>query len=232
MNFYIDTEFYENGNSVPIKLISIGVACENGHSIYMENEEYDLTTADEWTRQNILPGLMDRRASRSEMVKVITDFVEQESETEQPEFWGYYSSYDWVLFCQIFGTMLKLPKRWPKRCNDLAQLASSLGVSKSTFPSKPKLQHNAMHDALWNMELHKLLMTQPKTKEMNFGDLGPLPVENNDDCAIAQANKTMSDVICRLSEAYKLTSTQLMSVLTKQASDFMVRLVAIENRSR
>ncbi len=38
-----------------------------------------------------------------------------------PVFYAYYSAYDWVLFCSLFGTMMDLPKGFPMYCNDLKQ---------------------------------------------------------------------------------------------------------------
>lgn len=40
----------------------------------------------------------------------------------QPEFYGHYSDYDWVLFCSLFGTMMDLPKGFPMYCRDLKQM--------------------------------------------------------------------------------------------------------------
>lgn len=39
----------------------------------------------------------------------------------QPKFYGYYSDYDWVLFCSLFGKMMDLPKGFPMYCLDLKQ---------------------------------------------------------------------------------------------------------------
>jgi len=41
--------------------------------------------------------------------------------TKNPEFYGYYSDYDWVVFCWLFGKMIDLPKGFPKFCIDLKQ---------------------------------------------------------------------------------------------------------------
>lgn len=38
-----------------------------------------------------------------------------------PEFYGYYSDYDWVVFCWIFGLMIDLPEGFPMYCIDLKQ---------------------------------------------------------------------------------------------------------------
>jgi hypothetical protein len=37
------------------------------------------------------------------------------------EFYGYYSDYDWVVFCWLFGRMIDLPKGFPMYCIDLKQ---------------------------------------------------------------------------------------------------------------
>jgi len=37
------------------------------------------------------------------------------------QFKAYYADYDWVLFCSIFGTMIDLPRGFPKYCYDLKQ---------------------------------------------------------------------------------------------------------------
>ena len=40
----------------------------------------------------------------------------------QPEFYGYFSAYDWVLFCSLFGRMIDLPKGFPMYCRDLKHM--------------------------------------------------------------------------------------------------------------
>ena len=39
----------------------------------------------------------------------------------QPEFYGYYADYDWVVFCWLFGGMIDLPSGFPMYCRDLKQ---------------------------------------------------------------------------------------------------------------
>ena len=39
-----------------------------------------------------------------------------------PEFYGYYGSYDWVVFCWLFGTMMELPNDFPMYIKDLKQM--------------------------------------------------------------------------------------------------------------
>lgn len=41
---------------------------------------------------------------------------------DYPEFYGYYGSYDWVVFCWLFGTMMRLPNDFPMLIKDLKQM--------------------------------------------------------------------------------------------------------------
>lgn len=99
------------------------------------------------------------------------------------QFYGYYSDYDWVVFCWLFGKMIDLPKHFPMYCIDLKQILDekTKNVNPSVFnlnyksefkpsflnklewvknhPDYPKQvsEHNALADAKWNYELYKFL---------------------------------------------------------------------------
>jgi len=106
-------------------------------------------------------------------------------EMNQPEFYGYYADYDWVLFCSLFGRMIDLPKGFPMYCKDLKQMLDekaewflshgygthtegnkvypeSLGQSiewlksRTTYP-KQENEHNALDDAKWNKRLYEFI---------------------------------------------------------------------------
>jgi hypothetical protein len=75
-----------------------------------------------------------------------------------PEFYGYYADYDWVVFCWLFGRMLDLPKGFPMYCKDLKQMMDEKKLGKGwTIENCPKSlnEHNALADAKWNFELFK-----------------------------------------------------------------------------
>lgn len=100
-----------------------------------------------------------------------------------PEFYGYYADYDWVLFCSLFGTMMDLPKGFPRYCRDLKQMldgrvewflrhrhlrsgetyvssfADQLDILKSNllYPKETN-EHNALADARWNKKLYEFLL--------------------------------------------------------------------------
>jgi len=94
---------------------------------------------------NVRPKLTGKNVlDRSEMKKAILDFVGEDN----PEFWAYYADYDWVVLCQLFGTMMDLPKGWPMYCRDLKQEADRLGIDLSR--EMPQLnEHNSLDDAKW-----------------------------------------------------------------------------------
>lgn len=111
----------------------------------------------------------------------INDFSKYIKIYSNPKFYGYYSDYDWVVFCWLFGKMIDLPKGFPMYCIDLKQTLDEKefkihfknesvknDISKcmyntdlSHYPNYPKQtnEHNALSDAKWNFELYKFLNT-------------------------------------------------------------------------
>lgn len=73
----------------------------------------------------------------------------------KPEFWGYFADYDWVAFCQLFGTMVQLPKGFPMYCRDIKQWADQLGDVR--IPKPVKEVHHAIADALWTKQAYEFL---------------------------------------------------------------------------
>ncbi len=151
MRYWIDTEFIEDGHT--IDLISLGMVAEDGRELYVENAECDLSRANDWVRRRVLPhvgpdknpaALRAGRAELAERVRAFCDPVQY----GKPEFWGYHSGYDWVVLCQLFGSMKSLPKGWPKYCRDLRQWRDELGLVK--LPNqREKGEHHALADARW-----------------------------------------------------------------------------------
>src|SRR5678810_383989 len=142
MRFWFDTEFIENGRT--IDLISIGIVSEDGREYYRESVEWDTTDVNDWVRANVFPHLQWNGVLRSIIADEIRAFM-----GEKPEIWAYYADYDWVALCQLFGTMMDLPKGWPMYCRDVKQLCDSLGNPK--LPEQGKGEHYALADARWNM---------------------------------------------------------------------------------
>ena len=176
LKYFLDTEFIEKPNT--IELISIGIKCEDGRKYYAISSEYDYSKASDWVKNNIILDIFEESKKSlnityeemlpsltnihkfvgkkiSEIKGEILEFVGYPNyEKGKPEFWGYYSDYDWVVFCWIFGAMIDLPEGFPMYCKDLKQLADESNKPKFYYPSK---EHNALEDAIWNHEFYKYL---------------------------------------------------------------------------
>jgi hypothetical protein len=150
MKYFIDTEFIERGPRHPIELISIGIVCEDGRTFYAISSEFDPSHASEWVRENVLSHLEPEktRSTVTELARQIYVFTSPLVYGSKPEFWGYYADYDWVVFCQIFGTMVDLPKGFPMYCRDIKQWCVELGNPQ--LPAQDSTEHNALNDAKWN----------------------------------------------------------------------------------
>lgn len=194
MKYFLDTEFIEDGKT--IDLISIGIVCQDGRTLYRQNSECDFSKASDWVWRNVYPhlGHFDMRGKRScsEQKRSIGSGLQQRTETPcshstddpcpwarrseirdaalefcdvekygKPEFWGYYADYDWVVFCQLFGPMIKLPKGFQMFCKDIKQAAGDARIPK------PDVEiHHALSDAMWIKDAYDFLysnrtLTQP-----------------------------------------------------------------------
>lgn len=150
MRFWFDTEFIEDGRT--IDLLSIGIVAEDGREFYAENNEADLSRGSGWVQHNVIVHLdwLNHGKTRTEIRDAVLQFVSEYPITTgptKPEFWAYYADYDWVALCQLFGTMMDLPKGWPMYCRDVKQLCDDLGNPR--LPEQGKGEHHALADARW-----------------------------------------------------------------------------------
>lgn len=152
MKFWFDTEFYEDGRT--IELISIGVVAEDGRTYYAESDAAShLAVKSEWLRVNVFSHMTGERVQKTLMAEELIKFM-----GEKPEIWAYYADYDWVVLCQLFGTMMDLPKTWPMYCRDVKQLCDSIGNPK--LPKQTSQEHHALSDALWTKEAWEFCMAR------------------------------------------------------------------------
>jgi hypothetical protein len=175
----MDTEFIESGAGNPISLISIGILAEDGREFYGINWDCGFHLANGWVQENVLTRLPFRPPTApayeakklnhiwyrfDELRFAIADFIgcDRANHTivfpetkEKPEFWTYYGDYDWVVFCQIFGSMMHLPKGFPMYARDIKQWCDQLG--NPPLPAQGKGEHNALSDARWNRQAWEFL---------------------------------------------------------------------------
>jgi len=183
VKFFVDTEFFEDGKT--IDLISLAVVAEDGRELYLCSREARLDLVGEWHREHVLSQLppYSNKAwvSRQEIADQLVLFtghdvpdrgcgdtgtrLAQVKDPTEAHFFAYFADYDWVCICQLYGTMMHLPKHFKRWCYDLKQLAHD---RNAPIPSKPTRggscfnvgEHNALVDARWNRDLYKLLTTK------------------------------------------------------------------------
>ncbi len=156
MKYFIDEEFIENGPQEPIQFISIGIVSEEGDEYYAVSNEFDESSASEWVKENVIKKLdidPENRKPNAVIAKEVIKFIGNDP---KPIFVTNYGSYDWVVFCQLFGTMMDLPENFPMWTYDLQQLKYDLRVNK--VPEQEEGEHNALADARYNKKLHDYLM--------------------------------------------------------------------------
>lgn len=199
-NYFLDFEFIE-GFEKPlfgkrrwfIEMISVGIISEQGAAYYAISRDFDYNKANQWVKDEVItPLYIDtihgderNRLYSGNFHKVygkpnklisqeIMEFVKDTGDSYNG-FYGYYSDYDWVLLCSLFGTMMDLPEYFPMYCKDLKQTFDekisaseirSIGYERAVERLKQKTgypkqqnEHNALSDAKWNRELYKWLKT-------------------------------------------------------------------------
>lgn len=180
MKYFYDTEFIEDGKT--IDLISIGIVADDGRSYYAISTEFKAKKASQWVKDNVLAHLPERRVNLSDpsvSPRVKSESLAWKSRAQiktdllrfivpvdgaKPELWGYYADYDHVALCQLFGTMMDLPKGWPMYTRDIKQLCVERGDPK--LPEQGKGEHHALADAQWNKQAYEFLMAYiPNTQE-------------------------------------------------------------------
>ena len=186
MKYFFDTEFREDGKT--IDLISIGIVDENNREYYAVSKEADYGKIfdDEWLRKNVMlsiykeleterqenpfslkrfAALIEKHGKTREQIKnEIMDFIGKD---DKPMFYANHASYDWVVFCQLFGKMMDLPEKLPRYCRDLKQTFDELGLTKAWENKccpEPKDIHNALADAKWNKVYYEQLLKVQNSK--------------------------------------------------------------------
>lgn len=158
MRIFFDFEFIENGSAFVMEPISLGMVREDEKTLYLEFKDIDWSKSNSWVLENVKPHLFQTQDpiasintgvlnTRENIAKDVLNFV-----GEKPEFWAYFADYDWVLLCQLFGSMADLPEGWPYYCLDLKQYMYHTNTTKEELDEwiTNQQEHNALCDATWN----------------------------------------------------------------------------------
>ncbi len=160
MRYFLDAEFIESGPRRPLFLMSLGIVAEDGRELYVVNRDCPLDLSNNWVKENVIPHLQPEGNSEhlSGIRQLVLEFCDRKQYGD-PIFFGWYADYDWVTFCQIFGTMMDLPAGFPMYCRDLKQTCDELG--NPLLPPQASQKHNALHDARWNKQVWEFLCGLP-----------------------------------------------------------------------
>lgn len=158
--YFMDFEFDENGKT--IEPISLGIAIDapGDPALYIEFQfdEARVRAENPWVTQNVLPHLEWAPSERFDFEQARIAIYNLVGTDPHPEFWGYFSAYDWVVFCQIWGRMIDLPDHFPRFCMDVRQLSQHLGRPDGCRPPDPPNPHHALADAGWSRDYYRNLM--------------------------------------------------------------------------
>lgn len=180
---FLDTEF--TGRHQQTTLISLALVSEDGRSFYAEFTDYNKEQVDDWLEQNVLKhlhlkdghrdhdGLAHSVCGSREVVReALQEFL---ARFESVRIWGDHLSYDWVLFCELFGGNRYLPEYIDPVPLDFATLLQHHGLNtgldrydyakdiSDDEPSGHHLQkHNALYDALILRACYNRLLREEK----------------------------------------------------------------------
>jgi len=175
---FFDTEF--TGLHQNTTLISIGLISETGETFYAELTDYDKSQIDEWLQNNVIsklylsefdnaayPSKWTLRASKEIVKEGLWKWFEQFNKVEM---WSDCLSYDWVLFCQLFGHAFSIPPNVYYIPFDICTLFKERGIdpdtSREEFASSIMDVHSVSnkHNALYDAEIIRLCHMKLSTK--------------------------------------------------------------------
>lgn len=165
---FFDTEF--TGLHQKTTLISIGLISECGKKFYAEFTDYDKIQVDDWLRENVISKLflsvMDNNASLEDWriignSKQIKDALERWlDQFESVEMWSDCLSYDWVLFCQLWGHAFSIPKNIYYIPFDICTLFAIKGIdpdiNREKFGCGEQYSEMPKHNSIWDAEVIKM----------------------------------------------------------------------------
>lgn len=171
---FFDTEF--SGLHKNTTLISIGLVADDGQTFYAELNDFDESQIDEWIQDNVIsnlrlgkyegvgnewfhPDKVELKCNKSTLKIKLNHWFEQ---FDKVEIWSDCLSYDWVLFCDIFGTAFDIPSNIYYIPFDLSTMFKLCNIdpdiSREEFSGIKHLRkHNSLDDAIVIRECYEEL---------------------------------------------------------------------------
>lgn len=186
---FFDTEF--TGLHQNTTLISIGLVANTGEKFYAELTDYSPTQVDDWIQKNVIENLLyndivlvekSNPFKSKDFLVINEDPKDYRMKTDTKhlaehlqrwfmqfdtvEMWADVLTYDWILFCNIFGGAMKIPSNVYYAPFDIATLLKARGFDPDTsrdefarIPDEPNLKkHNALYDAMVAKGCYMILM--------------------------------------------------------------------------
>lgn len=164
MRIFIDLEF--TGLHQETTPISLGMIAEDGRGFYAEFTDYDREQIDPWISENVLPHLLGKASYRlghdvsfasGNRAHIKHRIVSWFAAYPQVEIWGDVPTYDWVVFCELFGGALSLPSWVYYIPFDLATLLECRGIdpdiNREEYANLAQTAQTAKHNALWDARI-------------------------------------------------------------------------------
>lgn len=174
---FFDTEF--TGLHQKTTLISIGIVSEFGDTFYAELTDYDKSQVDGWLKENVIDNLrfnerpdfykiaqisgskgysFELKGTKEDLRKHLSDWL---SNFDKIQVWSDCLSYDWVLFCDIFGHAFSVPSNVYyipfDICPLLLEKVGDADISRENYAFDGNVPSDAVkHNALWDAEVIKL----------------------------------------------------------------------------
>ena len=172
---FYDAEF--TGLHQSTDLISLALCADDGRSFYAEFCDFERMQCDDWIKDHVLaltrwandpsavPFIKTQGDSQlyygnaNEVKAALLDWL---SRYEAIEIWADCLAWDWVLFCELFGGTLQLPKQIFYMPFDLVTLFNCKGfdadISRLEYAKSQgaMLDEKQLHNALFDAKLTQL----------------------------------------------------------------------------
>lgn len=162
------------------------IAKEQGHDKLFKS---NITIAQEivqFVHQPIMKKYDDGMSFRDDILNAVYDSHADAAPMECPhEFYAYYSDYDWVLFCSLFGRMIDLPKGFPMMCIDLKQTLDDKVSKKEWYYGRDIWSNTRIQGDDKIQEGDRLASFEEKLDKMKRHD--NYPKQTNEHNALADA---------------------------------------------
>lgn len=181
-NIFLDTEFTDLNRGA--ELISLALVAEDGRYLYAELTDFDRENCSDFVKGHILPiltleeqpngvvmndGNVLYKGDKAGLAEQINLFV---SKYGKVHIWADNHSWDWMLFCDLYGHAFNIPKNIFYIVFDIATLLLAKGfdpdVSRHSLVEMGNLpesiqamaQHHALYDAYVELEVYRDLINK------------------------------------------------------------------------